>query len=47
MDMSDHQPVEEHPQRSEMLFHRWLGVGALQRLNIGRDVNRLYLRQVE
>src|ERR1700722_2760042 len=33
--------------RSEMPSHGWLGMGALQFLDIGRDVNRLYLRQVE
>jgi hypothetical protein len=45
--MADHEPVEQHSQRSEMLFHCWLGMGARQILDIGRNVNQLYLGMIE
>jgi hypothetical protein len=45
--MPHDKPVEQHPQRRQVLLHRWLGMGALQVLDKGCDVNRPYRRQVE
>ena len=39
--MAEHQPIEEHAQRSEVLFHRALGKRPLQFFNVGCDVERL------
>jgi len=40
-DLADHQPVEEHADRRQMLLHGRLGHGVLELFDIGRDVQRL------
>jgi hypothetical protein len=42
-DLADHQPVEKHAQRREMLFDR--GLGQVQLLDVGGDVRRLHRRE--
>ncbi len=38
--VAGHQPVEEHPDRGEMLFDGWLRARAAELLDVGRDVHR-------
>ena len=40
-DLPDHQPVEQHADRGEMLLYGRLGGRGLERLDIGGDVDRL------
>ena len=45
-DLADHQPVEQHADRREVLLDRRLGGGRLQRLDIGGDMQRLDIGQL-
>jgi hypothetical protein len=45
-DLADYHPIEEHPQRSQPLFHRRLGTLPELILDEGRDVDRLDLGQI-
>lgn len=42
---ADHQPVEEHPDRRQVLFHGGRGERSLQALDVGHDVERLDVPQ--
>jgi hypothetical protein len=45
-DGSGHQPVEEHPDRGQVLFDGGLRVGAAELLDIRRNVHRRHLGQI-
>jgi hypothetical protein len=52
--MADHEPVKQHPQRREMLFHGRLGkpcpavpLRSPQHFNVCGDVRRFHVGQAE
>src|SRR3954466_12191349 len=46
-DLNDDQPVEQHPDRRQMLLDSRLGGRVLQRLDIGGDVDRLDIEKLD
>jgi len=45
--MAHNQPVKQHAQHCQMLFHSGLGVRLLESLDIGCDINRPYPGEIK